>query len=110
MDKQTFIIAAVVVLACIAFWSIVILGEMDKQIKNAYERGMNEAKIPCNCTIPSTTFFNQGYAKAITDTQNATLFVGYCAAQQEAMKNGILAANNSALVIPTTILKEACFR
>jgi hypothetical protein len=88
MDKQTFIIAAVVALALIGFVSIFILGEVEKNVKNAYERGMNEAKIPCNCTIPTTTFFNQGYAKAITDTQNATLFVGYCAAQQEAMKNG----------------------
>jgi hypothetical protein len=54
--------------------------------------------------------YQSGYNKAISDTQNTTLMIGYCAAQQEVYKSGVLAANNTILVIPITTLKEVCFR
>lgn len=54
--------------------------------------------------------YQSGYAQAIQDTQNKTLLIGYCAAQQEVYTSGVLTANNTILVMPVTTLKEICFR
>jgi hypothetical protein len=63
-----------------------------------------------NTTLVDTSLYDKGYAKGIADTQNSTLLLGYCSAQQEFVTNGALLMNNTTLVVPVTLLKEICFR
>jgi len=71
---------------------------------------IDQANSMANTTLVDTKAFDKGYAKGIADTQNATLLLGYCSAQQEFVTNGALIMNNTTLVAPVTLLKEICFR
>ena len=63
-----------------------------------------------NITLIDNKAFDQGYAKAIADTQNSTLLLGYCSAQQEFLTNGALLMNNTTLIVPTSLFKKICFK
>ena len=74
---------------------------LEASYKNGYEKGAAEFAVKA---------YQSGYVNGIADTQNATLSVGYCKAQQDIYRSGILTANNTVLVVPVTILNEVCFR
>jgi hypothetical protein len=118
----TIIIIALILIA--AGWFF--MSSLEGNYQNGYKKGLLSAA--CNTSlkvIDSKAFdegyakalidtrdvtFQSGYSKAIADTQNATILLGYCAAQQEMVTSGVMALNNTVLVIPITTLKETCFR
>ena len=69
--------------------------------QRGYVKGINDIQ---NATLL------YGYNRGISDTQNATLLLGYCSAQQELVKTGVMAINNTVLVIPISTLKAICFQ
>lgn len=111
------IIYLIISAGLLIFAAIMILNSLDMNYKNGYAMGVSNTT---NSSFQSgylkgmndwvNVSFQYGYSKGIYDTQNTTLMLGYCSAQQEAFKNGVLFSNNTALIIPITTLKEACFR
>lgn len=71
---------------------------------------ISQAKNIMNLTLVDTKSFDQGYAKGIADTQNATIMLGYCAAQEEFLRSGALLQNNTVILAPVSVFKPACFR
>jgi len=69
--------------------------------QNGYKQGSLETR---NATL------SEGYSKCINETQSSTLVLGYCTSQQEFVKNGMMAINNTVLIVPVSTLKPICFR
>lgn len=117
VKKSNHVIYLIISAGLLIFAAIMILNSLDMNYKNGYAMGVSNTT---NSSFQSgylkgmndwvNVSFQYGYSKGIYDTQNTTLMLGYCSAQQEAFKNGVLFSNNTALIIPITTLKEACFK
>ena len=70
-----------------------------KTFDQGYAKGISDTR---NATL------YEGYARCITETQNATLVFGYCSAQKEFVANGQYLMNDSVLVVPASIIKPIC--
>ena len=63
---------------------------------------------PPSCSAAQNASYQEGYAKAINETQNKNILLGYCAAQVEFLNNSRMLGNTT-MVAPVSVLKSVCF-
>ena len=76
-------------------------GANDTSFQAGYSRGVSDT---------ANASFQKGFSTAIMETQNATLMAGYCAAEKDAVQNGVFYQNGTLLITPVSKLQSTCFR